>query len=312
MVDTTGDVMLTVTNPDHPIFAGIELVDGTMVNPFAEGAVPLPTDPTIISRGISINNNTIDDEGTVLATIAEVSADTGPVGGVVIAEFPAGATMENSSGSPEDVLGGPRLIFLTGSREPDGVTGGQAAALYDLYEDGGLMFLNAVDYMLNPPPPPYVNLATNGGFEDGVLDPWWLYDNLGGGASSQVVSDDVAEGSSSLHIVIPSVNENFWDVGLGTGVGTLYAGKAYTLSAFLKSAADGQQAALNIELGQDPWTKYAVDTVTMTTEWAEYSVTTDVLAEDVNPVNLTFHIGYAPGEIWVDGVRIYEGEYVAP
>ena len=56
--------------------------------------------------------------------------------------------MENSSGSPTDVLGGPRLVFLTGSREPSGVTGGQAAALYDLYEDGTQMFLNAVVYMI--------------------------------------------------------------------------------------------------------------------------------------------------------------------
>jgi len=66
----------------------------------------------------------------------------------IIAELPAGATLQNSSGSPEDVLGGPRLVFLTGSREPDGVTGGQAAALYDLYPDGEQMFLNAVAYML--------------------------------------------------------------------------------------------------------------------------------------------------------------------
>jgi len=147
MPDTTGDIRLTVTDPAHPIFAGIALTDGTMDNLYAEGAVPLPTDGTI-SRGISINNNNLDEEGTVLATIAEVSADTGPVGGLVIAELPAGATMQNSSGSPEDVLGGPRLVFLTGSREPSGVTGGQAAALYDLYPDGEQMFLNAVAYML--------------------------------------------------------------------------------------------------------------------------------------------------------------------
>jgi hypothetical protein len=148
MVDTTGDVMLTVTDPAHPIFAGIELVDGTMVNLFAAGAVPLTPDPNILSRGISINNNAVENEGILLATIAEASADTGPVGGLMIAEYPAGATMENSSGSPEDVLGGARLVFLTGSREPGGVTGGQAAALYDLYEDGTTMFLNAVEYML--------------------------------------------------------------------------------------------------------------------------------------------------------------------
>jgi len=55
MVDTTGDVRLTVTDPTHPIFKGIALTDGTMDNPFAEGAVPLPPDPSIISRGVSIN-----------------------------------------------------------------------------------------------------------------------------------------------------------------------------------------------------------------------------------------------------------------
>ena len=146
MVDTIGDITLTVADPAHPIFAGVELVDGVMVNPFAEGAVPLTTDPNIISRGISVNTDNLDEEGTVLATVA--TADDPTVGGIVIAELPAGATLQNSSGSPDDVLGGPRLVFLTGSREPDGVTGGQAAALYDLYADGELMFLNAVAYML--------------------------------------------------------------------------------------------------------------------------------------------------------------------
>jgi len=146
MVDTIGDIRLAVTDPAHPIFAGIALTDGVMDNPFAEGAVPLPTDPTIISRGISVNNNTIDDDGTLLATVA--TADDPAFGGMMIAEYPAGAVMQNSSGSPDDVLGGNRLVFLTGSREPDGVTGGQAAALYDLYPDGTQMFLNAVEYML--------------------------------------------------------------------------------------------------------------------------------------------------------------------
>jgi hypothetical protein len=172
MVDTTGDVRLAATDPTHPIFAGIALTDGVMDNLYAEGAVPLPTDGTI-SRGVSINNNNLDEEGTVLATIAEVSADTGPVGGIVIAELPAGATLQNSSGSPDDVLGGPRLIFLTGSREPSGVTGGQAAALYDLYPDGEKMFLNAVDYMLNPPSAAAAGFADDFDRADGDLGNDW-------------------------------------------------------------------------------------------------------------------------------------------
>ena len=184
MPDTTGDIRLAVTDPTHPIFDGIALTDGVMDNLYAQGAVPLPTDGTP-SRGISINNNTPDDDGTVLATIAEVSADTGPVGGMVIAEWPAGAIMEHSSGSPTDVLGGPRLVFLTGSREPDGVTGGQAAALYDLYPDGEKMFLNAVKYMIPviPVDPGTANLVHSWTFDDGTAN------DIVGSANGTLVGD---------------------------------------------------------------------------------------------------------------------------
>jgi hypothetical protein len=195
MVDTTGDVSLAVTDPTHPIFAGIALTDGVMDNLFAEGAVPLPTDGTIISRGISINNNTIDEEGAVLATIAEASADTGPVGGMMIAELPAGATLQNSSGSPDDVLGGPRLVFLTGSREPDGVTGGQAAALYDLYPDGEQMFLNAVKYMIPVVPcdPGSDGLVAHYAFENDTTD------SSGNGLDGVIIGDATfAEGVEGM------------------------------------------------------------------------------------------------------------------
>ncbi len=146
MPDTTGDITLTVSDPTHPIFAGIALTDGTMDNPFA-GVVVYPTDGTTLARGISVNNSPADDEGTVLATVSEASAATGPVGGLMIGEWPAGATLTHSGGAGTDVLGGPRLVFLTGSRETSGINS-ETAGLYDLYADGAVMFLNAVEYML--------------------------------------------------------------------------------------------------------------------------------------------------------------------
>jgi len=172
MPDTTGDITLTVSDPTHPIFAGIPLTDGTMVNPYAGGAVVLPTDGTTVSRGISINNDPADDEGTILATIAEASADTGPVGGMVIAEWPAGATLTHAGGAETDVLAGHRLVFLSGSREPSGVTGGDAAGLYDLFPDGEQMFLNAVKYMLpiEPIVPVTDGLVAYYALENDVLD----------------------------------------------------------------------------------------------------------------------------------------------
>jgi len=142
MPDITGDIRLTVTDPTHPIFAGIALTDGTMDNPYA-GVVTYASGT--VARGISINNNPLDDEGTILATISEASA--GPVGGVVIAEWPAGATLTHSGGAGTDVLAGPRLVFLTGGREADGISS-ETAGMYDLYDDGAQMFLNAVAYMI--------------------------------------------------------------------------------------------------------------------------------------------------------------------
>jgi hypothetical protein len=144
MVDITGDITLTVNDPNHPIFAGIPLTDGTMTNPYA-GIVAYPTDGTTLARGISINNNPANAEGKVLATVS--AASNGPAGGMVIAEWQAGATLTHSGGAGTDVLAGHRLVILTGTREASGKDS-ETAGLYDLYPDGAQMFLNAVAYML--------------------------------------------------------------------------------------------------------------------------------------------------------------------
>jgi hypothetical protein len=144
MVDTTGDITLTVNNPNHPIFEGIELSTGTMVNPFA-GVVVYPTDGTTVARGISINDDPLNADGTLLASVSD--AGNGPAGGMVIAEWQAGATLTHTGGAGTDTLAGHRLVFLTGAREADGISS-ETAGLYDLYDDGATMFLNAAAYML--------------------------------------------------------------------------------------------------------------------------------------------------------------------
>ncbi|MEL0061038.1 MAG: hypothetical protein VW711_12855, partial [Verrucomicrobiales bacterium] len=64
-------------------------------------------------------------------------------GGVVIAEWEKGATMSHAA---EQVLAEKRMLFLTGSREASGSTS-ETAGLFDLTEEGGHMFLNAVRYL---------------------------------------------------------------------------------------------------------------------------------------------------------------------
>lgn len=138
MVDSTGPITLTVNDPNHPIFAGVEL-DGanTMINTYADVVEFSGT----VQRGVSVNTDLENAEGTVLATVATAADPT--VGGMIIGEWNAGATMSNGGA---DVLGGHRLVLLTGSREASGLTS-EGAGIYDLSEDGAKLFLNAVYYM---------------------------------------------------------------------------------------------------------------------------------------------------------------------
>ncbi|MBA7670333.1 hypothetical protein ES703_78478 [subsurface metagenome] len=156
------------------------------------------------------------------------------------------------------------------------------------------------------------NILANGGFEDGVADPWGTY----GDATMEVVQELVGaavpeapiEGGSCLHVVVAAAGANFWDAGLQHAGHVFEAGKQYTLSAFLKCSQGTLDINFKPELAADPWSGYGDQVFTMTDTWAEYSVTTDVFTEDVSPASITFHIAFAAADFWVDDVRFYEVE----
>ncbi len=137
-------VRLTVANPSHPIFAGVSLDSGNlMVNPYAN----IVTHTNFTQRGISVITSA-PTNGTVLARVG--TAGDAAFNGMVIGEWQAGAVLSTTNpDGPADVLGGHRLIFLTGSREHNGLTS-EGAGIYDLTADGRRMFLNAVNYMAPP------------------------------------------------------------------------------------------------------------------------------------------------------------------
>ena len=145
MPDTLMPVRLEVRAPAHPIFAGISRDAGNItVNPYAE----IVSFNGIVQRGVSVNNDPLAGDGTILATIG--TPEDPAAGGTVIAEWQAGAVLGNASAN---ALGGKRLVFLTGSRESNGLTA-HGAGIFDLTADGSKMFLNAVSYMTGAQPPP--------------------------------------------------------------------------------------------------------------------------------------------------------------
>ena len=174
----------------------------------------------------------------------------------------------------------------------------------------GLIFIDDIGYGSPTPPPAPVNLLANGDFEDGVVDPWNIY----GDASVEVVSELVGaavpagpvEGDMCLHVTVNSAGANFWDAGLQHAGHVFEAGKSYKLSAYLKAKEGTMDINFKPELGASPWTGYGSQAFTMTDSWQEFSVSTGVIPEDVDPATITFHIAYAAGEFWVDDVRFME------
>jgi hypothetical protein len=139
----TDSIRLTATAASHPIFTGLAVDGGgTMINSFATEV----TFGTTVQRGISVNTNPLSSGGTVLATVG--TAGDAAFGGMVIGYWGAGSTMANSTA---DVLAGNRLVFLSGSREANGVSS-NTAGIFDLDQDGQLLFLNAVNFIAIPEP----------------------------------------------------------------------------------------------------------------------------------------------------------------
>jgi len=156
------------------------------------------------------------------------------------------------------------------------------------------------------------NLLANGGFENGVVEPWGTWGNVTTEVVEKLVGAAVPEapieGRYCLHIEIAEEGANFWDAGLQHAGNVFEAVKQYTLSAFLKCSQGTLDINFKPELGEDPWTGYGSQSFTMTEEWAEYSITTPVFTDDVSPATITLHIAFATAEFWVDGVRFVEVE----
>ncbi len=124
MVDSTAAISLASDTPDHPVLAGVD-ISQAYANTL-DG-----------QRGLSFNNNNVVG-GTVIATAV---GEGGIEGAPAIAEWAAGAEVNNGN-----VLAGDRYVFLTGSREADGITS-QTAGLYDLTETGEQLFTNMIAYI---------------------------------------------------------------------------------------------------------------------------------------------------------------------
>jgi len=205
MVDTVGPIQLQVEDTSHPIFEGIKLDgSGLMVNDYADVMEFQGT----VERGISFNMDELSGDGVILASSGTLDDPT--YGGAAIAEWQAGDFMANGS---EDVLGGKRLVMLTGSREHSGLTA-EGSGIYDISEDGAQMLLNAITYLTGKPggepstPEPSEGSIASVALSDGnvVIE----YSGTLKSASSVTGPYQAVNGASSPYSVAPSKAAEFY------------------------------------------------------------------------------------------------------
>jgi len=158
------------------------------------------------------------------------------------------------------------------------------------------------------------SVLINGGFESGAMTPWKKYATaptvIKAGVVRELtgaaVPEGPVEGDYCLHVGVSETTEDWWLTGVVCDGLVFQAGKRYTLSAFLTCKKGTLQINFKPEMTGEPWTGYGERQFTMTDEWAEYSVTTPGFVSDVSPAQVTFHVGFADGEFWMDNVRLIE------
>jgi hypothetical protein len=185
------------------------------------------------------------------------------------------------------------------------------------YREDGLYFdaiLITDDLALDPATLPNAvpgcveaNILVNGSFEDG-LDPW-VFDNA---SPAYEIVDDAQEGDNALKVTIAAAGSSEYIPALAQPGLSFITGQHYTFSVFLKGSYDGMQVYLKPQERGGSWTGYGAEYKTITTEWAEYSVTTPVFTGDVATADVSIWLGIQAGDVYIDHARFYEGDYVPP
>jgi hypothetical protein len=186
------------------------------------------------------------------------------------------------------------------------------------YREDGLSFdgiLITDDLALDPTTLPAVlpgcvetNILVNGGFESGFGAPW-VFDNA---TPTNSIVDDTQEGSNALKVTVAAKGSQDYIPALAQPGLSFAAGKKYTFSVFMKGEVDGMKVQLKPQQRGGSYTGYGQTTVTLTTEWAEYSTTTPVFSTAVATADVSIWLGMQAGTIYIDHARFYEGDYVAP
>ena len=156
------------------------------------------------------------------------------------------------------------------------------------------------------------NLALNGDFEDGILDPWRVTfkPDANGDAELSIDEEESFTGDFCLKVEIRSAGNHERAVHIIQEplLAPIEKDEKYTYCAWMK-AEEPRPAVLNTmqAAGGNVSSPNRGD-FTLSEEWEEYWFTLTATADA--SFRLEFVLGLSDVTVWVDHVRFYEGEYV--
>ena len=162
------------------------------------------------------------------------------------------------------------------------------------------------------------NILIDPGFEEigkeedlipGTAGVWQVRGSDTGLAKPTIDDKEFVEGEQSIYI--KSIKAGWTDMQQGWWTGAkhfvLEDGETYTLSAWMKTSVPGN-VSIKLISWMEPWTSCGVETVTVTTSWAEYHVT--CTSQELTERPWCEFRFMTMEDIWIDHARLYLGKYV--
>ena len=170
----------------------------------------------------------------------------------------------------------------------------------------GLIGFATLAYTAKPPE----NILKNGDF-DLNLEGWqhWTHAEATALFQTEGKKAEPVVGKKVVYVKISKAGGAIWHVQLYQQPFTLEKGTTYTFNLWAKSEKPRTIRMRIIHQGA-PWTEYAVKPINLSEAWQEFFVTFKMPVDDVSS-RADIIMGAEKVDVWIDHVRVYEGEFVS-
>ena len=156
---------------------------------------------------------------------------------------------------------------------------------------------------------PPENILKNGDF-DLKLEGWhhWTHADAAALFQTEGKKAEPIAGKNAVYVKISKAGA-LWHIQFYQQPFTLEKGTTYTYSLWAKSEKPRNVIMRILHQGA-PWNEYAKKEIGLTEEWKEFFITFKMTADDVS-TRAGIIMGAEKVDVWLDHIRLYEGEYVS-